>query len=111
MLALDRRTVREIWRTSLVSSNLATDTFVNVLFDRGSIFAHTMGKLFCLDAETGRIKGENNLTGCGNGIATLLTPLSLTDNTAGVRRVKATKQAISNAVITGALIGSIILGS
>ena len=73
VLALDRHTGREIWKTTLPASGIVVDTFVNLLFDGGNIFAHAAGRLYCLDAETGRILWKNDLDGCGYGLATLAT--------------------------------------
>ena len=78
--ALDRRTGKIIWETALPSWNWLGYSFVSVVFDRGSIFAHTVGRLYCLDAETGQIRWTSNLDGCGYGIASLATANSSTGN-------------------------------
>ncbi|MEW6113192.1 MAG: PQQ-binding-like beta-propeller repeat protein [Thermodesulfobacteriota bacterium] len=99
VLALDRQTGNVIWRTALPRWNLAGDTFVNVVFDNGSIFAHTMGRLFCLDPETGHIKWRNNLAGCGYGIAAFATSNSSTANVALVQRIKEVARSAKYAII------------
>ncbi|MEW6349401.1 MAG: PQQ-binding-like beta-propeller repeat protein [Thermodesulfobacteriota bacterium] len=82
VLALDRRSGNEIWTTKLERGPWSFDCFVNVLFDRDSVFAETGGMLYCLDPETGRIKWKNRLTGCGYGIASLATANSSAGNAA-----------------------------
>jgi hypothetical protein len=86
VLAIERRTGKEVWRTALPRGSFSLDDFVQVFFDSGSIFAQTGGRLFCLDAETGRIQWQNNLDACGHGIATLASASSSTDNLALVHR-------------------------
>jgi len=83
VLALDRNTGQNIWEAKLKWAVLG-DFFVNVFFDRGNVFAHTGGKVFCLDAASGRIKWENPLTGCGYGIATLTSVTGSSHNQAGI---------------------------
>ena len=70
VLAIDQRTGSIAWQTELEGSAMG-DSFVNVFFDGGNIFAHSKGELFCLNPETGAIKWHNPLEGCGFGIATM----------------------------------------
>jgi outer membrane protein assembly factor BamB len=63
VMALDRRTGFEIWRTALKSCN-----FVNVSLDGPDLFATTVGEIFCLDPGTGRIRWNNALRGMGYGL-------------------------------------------
>lgn len=64
VLALDRSTGEEIWRTELKGSD-----FVNVALDGGQLLAAARGELFCLDAATGEILWNNPLKGLGWGLA------------------------------------------
>jgi outer membrane protein assembly factor BamB len=66
VVALDRRTGAELWRTPLKGSQ-----FVNVVLDGDSVIATARGEIFCLDAMTGRIRWNNPLTGMGWGLVTL----------------------------------------
>jgi outer membrane protein assembly factor BamB len=69
VLALDRATGEEVWRTSLKGSD-----FVNVVLEAGDLYATTKGEIFCLDAATGAIRWRNALKGLGLGLVTIATP-------------------------------------
>ena len=69
VLALDRATGRELWRTDLKGSD-----FVNTVLDGGDLFATTHGEIFCLDPVTGRIRWNNPLKGLGWGLVTIAAP-------------------------------------
>ena len=66
VVALDRRTGAEIWRTPLKGGD-----FVNVALDGDSLFATARGEIFCLDPVTGRIRWVNPLKGLGWGLITI----------------------------------------
>lgn len=66
VLALDRETGREVWKTLLKGS-----TFVNVVLDDDALIATTKGVVFCLDAANGNIRWKNSLPGFGWGLATI----------------------------------------
>ena len=66
VLAIDRRTGAEQWRTHLKGSD-----FVNVVVGVEEVFATARGELFCLDPATGRIRWHNPLTGMGWGLITI----------------------------------------
>jgi outer membrane protein assembly factor BamB len=66
VVALDRSSGTEIWRTSLKGSD-----FVNVVLGEGDLLAATKGELFCLDAATGEIRWHNRLSGLGLGLITV----------------------------------------
>jgi outer membrane protein assembly factor BamB len=70
VLALDRATGQEIWRSSLKGGD-----FVNVAAIEGDVFATTKGELFCLDAATGHIRWHNPLKGLGLGLVSIASPL------------------------------------
>jgi outer membrane protein assembly factor BamB len=69
VLALDRTTGNELWRTDLKGAD-----FVNVAFHDGDLFATAKGVLFCLDPATGSIRWKNSLKGLGHGLITIATP-------------------------------------
>ena len=54
---------KELWRTKIKRS-----TITNVLFDQGKVFAYSGGHLFSLDAKSGEIEWENELSGLGYGM-------------------------------------------
>jgi outer membrane protein assembly factor BamB len=68
ILALDRSTGRELWRTDLKGGD-----FTNVVLQDGDLFATTKGELFCLDPATGAIRWQNPLKGLGRGLVTIAT--------------------------------------
>jgi len=66
VLALDKSTGTEIWRTELPGSD-----FVNVVVQDGDVFASTKGEVFCLRPEDGGIRWHNKLEGLGWGLVTI----------------------------------------
>ena len=68
MLALDRATGQEVWRTKLKGD------FVNVASLDGDLYAATAGELFCLDPATGQVRWHNPLKGMGHGLITIASP-------------------------------------
>jgi outer membrane protein assembly factor BamB len=66
VVALDRSTGQELWRTSLEGGD-----FTNVVLQDGDLFATTKGELFCLDPATGSIRWQNPLKGLGRGLVTI----------------------------------------
>jgi outer membrane protein assembly factor BamB len=66
VVALDRSSGTEIWRTSLKGSD-----FVNVVLSEGDLLAATKGEMFCLDAATGQMRWHNRLSGLGLGLITM----------------------------------------
>src|SRR5512144_2124281 len=66
VVAIDRATGTELWRTSLRG-----DDFVNVVLDDDMVLASTRGRLYCLDPATGTIRWENPLKGLGYGIVSI----------------------------------------
>ena len=65
VLALDRSTGQELWRTRL------TGDFVNVVLDSGDLYATASGELHCLDAATGQVRWSNELRGLGRGLISI----------------------------------------
>jgi outer membrane protein assembly factor BamB len=66
VLAVDRRTGQEQWRTHLKGGD-----FVNVVIDADAVYATARGELFCLDPLTGRVRWHNPLTGMGWGLISM----------------------------------------
>jgi outer membrane protein assembly factor BamB len=62
-----------LWKTELPTTH-SGDEFVTVLSDGRFVFAHTEGKLHCLDLANGQILWSNDLKGYGYGIASLCFP-------------------------------------
>lgn len=70
MLALDRATGAEVWRTKLKGD------FVNVVLDQGELYATTQGEVFRLDPASGQVVWNNTLKGLGLGLVTVATAAS-----------------------------------
>ena len=68
VLALDRTTGQEVWKTRLKNSD-----FVNVVLEDGALYATTRGEIFCLDPSTGQVRWKNPLKGQGLGVASIAT--------------------------------------
>jgi outer membrane protein assembly factor BamB len=67
VIALDKTTGREMWRTKLKRAD-----FVNLLTDGNLVFAATSGEVYCLDGTTGSILWNNPMRGLGLGLVSLL---------------------------------------
>ena len=66
VIALDRSTGAEVWRTKLTGPD-----FVNVAVDGTKIFAATHGEIFCLNSTSGEVVWRNPLKGLGYGLASI----------------------------------------
>src|SRR3954470_10840279 len=70
--AVDKKSGETLWHTKLKTSfAVSGEGFVTLLVEDGRVFAHTYGRLFCLETESGDILWENELQGLGYGIASL----------------------------------------
>ena len=69
MVALDRSTGSEVWRTKLKGSD-----FVNVALDGDLVLASARGQVFCLDASSGSVRWQNELKGLGLGLVAFAGP-------------------------------------
>ena len=67
VLALDRTTGQEIWRTLLKGGD-----FVNLTLAGEQVLATTRGEIYCL-SKTGTILWNNALKGLGHGLVTVAT--------------------------------------
>jgi outer membrane protein assembly factor BamB len=63
---------RVLWKTELAGG--LNNSFVTVLSDGQHVFAHSGGKLYCLDLANGQMLWSNELTGYGYGFASLCIP-------------------------------------
>ena len=68
VLALDRATGAEVWRSDLKGD------FVSVVLLEDALYAGTKGELFCLDPATGHIRWRNQLKGLGRGLISIAAP-------------------------------------
>lgn len=72
VLALDRATGAELWRTRLPKVRFRTNDFVGLTLDGDALFAASAGEVFCLDAANGALRWQNSLTGLGVGVVSVL---------------------------------------
>jgi len=93
VLALDRATGREIWRTDLISSD-----FVNLTVDGGDLYAAAEGELYCLDPATGQIRWHNRLKGLGRGLIAIAQNSNQQSLLAGGRQRQDEAAALSSCV-------------
>jgi outer membrane protein assembly factor BamB len=72
VVALDRRTGMEVWRTPLKGGVGRTTSFVTLHRDEDILYAGVGGELFALDPKTGILLWHNPLKGFGYGIPSIL---------------------------------------
>lgn len=68
VLALNRITGQEIWRTKLKGQS-----YVNLVIENDNIYATTQGEIFCLETHTGKLRWHNQLKGMGFGLVSIAT--------------------------------------
>jgi outer membrane protein assembly factor BamB len=89
--AVSKADGKKLWKTQLPGG--MGDGFVTLLSDGTRIFAHSQGRLHCLDAESGKILWSNGLPGYGFGLASLAFPRNASSPaTAAVRHLEAQKR-------------------
>ena len=74
VVALDRDTGAEVWRTALKGVRMKMYDFVGLHRDGDRLYASYSGEVYCLDPETGEVRWHNQLRGLGTGIASVLGP-------------------------------------
>lgn len=72
VLALDRATGMEVWRTKLPKVRFRSGEFVGLALDGDALFATTSGEVFCLDPATGGVRWHNQLAKLGVGVVSVL---------------------------------------
>lgn len=71
VIAFDRKTGAEIWRTALPARYKSSGTFVNIVRDGEALFATSAGELFALDAASGALRWHQPLKGLGTGLVSI----------------------------------------
>ena len=94
VIALDRGTGQQLWKT-----NLKGGDFVNVLLDNDRVLAATKGEMFCLDAATGQLLWHNELPGAGWGIVTIATASGSSSPMPPIREKQRRDEAASAAAV------------
>lgn len=92
VVALDRSTGSELWRSKLGGD------FVNLFLQDGDLYAATKGEFFCLDPFSGDIRWQNPLKGLGRG---LITIAASSCQQAVVMREKVQRDAAAAAAASG----------
>jgi outer membrane protein assembly factor BamB len=100
VIALDRTTGQQLWKTELKGSD-----FVNLMLDNDHVIAATKGEIFCLDAATGELIWRNELPGEGRGLVTIATASGSSSQLPPMREKQRQDEAAS-AAATGAVIAS-----
>jgi hypothetical protein len=72
VIALDRRTGTEVWRTPLKGGVGRTNSFVTLQRDDDILYAGIGGELWALDPKNGTVLWHNPLKGLGYGILSVL---------------------------------------
>jgi outer membrane protein assembly factor BamB len=72
VVALDRRTGAEVWRTPLKAGVGRSTSFVTLHRDGDTLYAGVGGEIFALDPKTGTLLWHNPLKGFGFGIPSIL---------------------------------------
>ena len=73
VLAFNKATGERLWSARL-SSSAMSDDFVSVIADETKVYAHSGGKLHCLDLFSGQMLWQDGLSGYGHGVASLAIP-------------------------------------
>lgn len=76
VLALDRSSGVEVWRTKLDGVRMRMHDFVHLHRDTDDLYASYNGEVFCLDPATGAVRWRNNLKGLGTGLTSMLSDAS-----------------------------------
>jgi outer membrane protein assembly factor BamB len=71
VVALDRKTGEEHWKTELKGSMGRSSSFVCVFRDPDYVFASVGGEIWCLDPKSGSILWHNKLRGLGLGLTSI----------------------------------------
>lgn len=72
VIALDRRTGTELWRTKLRGGVARSSSFVTLYRDDDILFAGVGGELYALDPKSGTLLWHNPLKGFGYGIPSVV---------------------------------------
>ncbi len=75
VVALDRKTGGEVWRTQLPAKYRSSSMFVNIFRDDEGLFASCAGEIFSLDPRTGELLWGNELKKLGTGLVAIASDL------------------------------------
>jgi outer membrane protein assembly factor BamB len=97
VIALDRGTGQQLWKTSLKGGD-----FVTVMLDADRVIAATKGEVFCLDAATGHLLWRNELPGEGWGLIAIATASGSSSATPLFREKQVQEEAAGTTAIVAA---------
>ncbi len=97
VLALDRATGQELWRTDLKGIS-----FVNVTQAGDQVFATTRGEIYCLNPLDGAILWHNPLKGLGQGLITIALEGCSNQGVVCAEKLQEEAEAASTAAASGA---------
>lgn len=107
VVAFNKHDGTQLWKTQLRGGfTVAGDRFVTVLAESETVYAHTYGELFCLDARTGEQLWSNELAGLGYDVATLAVVGLSSPSLAALVEQKRKRASDSDAAGTAAHAGS-----
>lgn len=75
VIALDRASGAEVWRTPLPVKYKSSAMLVSVLFDDEALFASCAGEVFALDPKTGALLWHEPFKGLGTGFITMTSEM------------------------------------
>lgn len=93
VLAFDRKSGAEAWRTSLPARHKSSISIVNVFSDAEGVFASCAGEIFSLDPRSGAILWHDRLKGLGTGVVIFASAAERSSQTAGIAAAEAARRA------------------
>ena len=97
VIAFDRKTGVETWRTLLPARYKSAASLVNVFCDAEGLFASCSGEIFALDPRTGALLWHDGLKGMGTGMAIFASELGGSGQDSAVVAAEAARQAAAAA--------------
>ncbi len=101
VVAFDRKTGIEAWRTALPARYKSSASAVNVYCDGEGLFASCAGEIFALDPRNGALLWTDPLKGMGTGIAIFASELGGSTQGAVLAAAEAARQAAAAAAAAG----------
>jgi outer membrane protein assembly factor BamB len=104
VLAFDRKSGMEVWRTQLPAKYKSSGSFVNIVRDVDGLFATCAGEVFALDARTGVLIWHDPLKKLGTGLVSIATDLGASSQVQTMAESHARAQAAATTAATTAAI-------
>lgn len=97
VIAFNRKSGVETWRTQLPARYKSAGAVVNVFCDAEGLFASCSGEIFALDPRTGALLWHDPLKGLGTGVAIFASELGASGQESIVVAAEAARQAAAAA--------------